>query len=186
MLGVMRARIGLGFLLVPALARANGSMGLGLEIWSLDSWAAYCVSMILLEAWLIGRRAKIAFPKSLLISLCANFVTGMACGPLGCCAVFLHPGSTNPNPLLNSIIVLIAFAIPSGLVESILWTRFLVSEDRWILVGWSVAVHLMTIPVGWAILMIPEHPYRGSELNAAAWRSWGLNDCSRQINTFIA
>lgn len=44
----------------------------------------------------------------------------------------------------------------------------------------------MTIPVGWAILMIPEHPYRGSEMNAAAWRSWGLYDCSRQINAFIA
>lgn len=131
----MRTRIGLGLLLVPAIAWANGSMGLGLEIWSLESWAAYCVAMILLEAWLIGSRAKIAFPKSLLISLCANFVTGMVCGPLGCCAVFLHPGSTNPNPLLNSIIVLIVFAIPSGLVESFLWTRFVPSDDRWKLVG---------------------------------------------------
>lgn len=166
----MRSRAILWLCLLPAGAFANGAMGLGLEMWDLRYWFAYVLIMIVGEALLIGRPLGFSFAKCLFISSTANFVTGFLCGGLGLLAPLLHGAfvgtRANPNPLLNSVALLLIFAIPSALFENGVWGYFLcraeLAADRRTL--WrSVWVHLVLVPVGLAILLIPDRPYRGLE-----------------------
>lgn len=157
---------------LAASASANGAMGLGLEMFDLRYWFAYAVAMVVLEAWLIGRWANVAWPASLGISILANLITGVMCGGIGCFAPLLHGafvGSvTDPNPFLNAVVLLAAFAVPSGWVESLVWRACLRKSKDTKLLARSVIVHLVTIPVGLSILLISDRPYRGLE-STTAW-----------------
>ncbi len=133
-------------------------------MFDLRYWFAYVVAIVVLEAWLIGRWMKLSWPKSLGVSTLANLVTGGLCS-LGCIAPLLHQSFVgtreNPNPFLNAIILLTVFALPSAWVESIAWRLASKEKSELKHVGRVVFVHLITIPVGLAILLIPDRPYQG-------------------------
>jgi hypothetical protein len=165
-------------------------MGLGLEMWDLSSWFAYVIAMILVEAWLIGRWLGEGWPKSLLISLGANFVTGVLCAGGGCLAPFLHTSfvgpANNPNPFLNSIVLLLIYAIPSALLEALFWVAIArPNRESAAVVGRSAFAHLVTVPVALVILLIPSRPYRGLEAMTAYQRRISLFDVHRALETFI-
>ncbi|MEQ1932443.1 MAG: hypothetical protein ABL962_01000 [Fimbriimonadaceae bacterium] len=153
-------------LLAPS-ASANGAMGLGLEMFDLTYWFAYVGVTVILEAWLIGRYLGVGAAKSLVFSLLANTITGVFCGGLGCIAPFLHQaiiGSTaNPRPFPNAVALLTLFAIPSAIIEKVVWERVQPKEKYWKSYVHIIMVHLITIPVGLGILLIPERPYKGLE-----------------------
>jgi hypothetical protein len=148
-------------------------MGLGLEMFDLRNWFAYVVAMVALEAWLIGRWAKVPWKASLGISILANLITGVMCGGLSCLAPILHGvfvGSrTDPNPFLNAIVLLAAFGVPSGWIESLVWRTCLRKSSETKFVARSILIHLVTIPVGLSILLVPDRPYLGLEVTTE-WR----------------
>lgn len=165
----MRFKVGaiVAVFCIAASAQANGAMGLGLEMWDLRYWFAYVVAIIALEAWLIGRWLKISWFKCILISVLANSITGSLCSVWNPLASLLHwnivGSQTNPSPFPNAIALLTLFAIPSGWVESVIWRWAAKTNDVWPFVKHVLMVHLITVPVGLVILLIPEHPYRGLE-----------------------
>lgn len=163
----MRFLAALVLLLLAAGAQANGAMGLGLEMFDLRYWFAYVAAMVVLEAWLIGRWLKLGWPASLGVSLLANFFTGVFCGGMGLCAPFLHGSfvgsQLNPNPFINAVVLLSMWALPSAYVESVIWRRAAKRPDHWLVIKRSLLVHVLTVPLGLAILLIPERPYRGAE-----------------------
>ncbi|MCE9558341.1 MAG: hypothetical protein K8R88_05270 [Armatimonadetes bacterium] len=151
-------------MLLPTVSLANGAMGLGLERWDLRFWWAYVVLMVAAEAWLIGRWVGFSWEQSLLRSVLANLLTGGTCG-VGMIAPFLHytfAGTPqDPNPLLDSFKVLLYFSIPSAAIETWFWERRDAPRSGKF---WRVvAVHLLMVPVGMAILLIPPRPYLGLE-----------------------
>lgn len=188
----VRALLG-PLLLIQALATpalANGAMGLGMEMWDLRYWYAYVGAMVVTEAWLIGTWLGVGWPKSLALSLLANLMTGFLCGAGGLCAPVLHMtlagSSANPNPLLNSVYLLVMFALPSAFFEYLIWSRARPAErsERGFL--WRVTwVHLATIPLALAILLIPERPYIGLEATTGFQRRYLLGEIEDALQGYI-
>lgn len=182
----MRAWFILAALGLVASASANGAMGLGLEMFELNYWFAYVGVTVVLEAWLIGRWLGQSWPVSLGVSIVANLFTGVLCGGLGCLAPFLHTifvgDPVNPNLLLNAVALLLIFALPSGLLEAVLWVRVRRDTPESRLVKRSLMAHLATVPVGLAILLIPEEPYQGAIPGRGAQRY----DIVRAVEVYIA
>jgi hypothetical protein len=144
-------------------------MGLGLEMWSLPIWGTYCILMVVAEAIFIGRRLDLSWVSSFGISFGANFVTGWGCAVGGCCAPGLHQGLIggryDPNPLLNTIFLLVIFAIPSAILEAVIWLwapRAQAPMSDRAVVWRSIKVHLACVPFGLAILLIPARPLSGA------------------------
>lgn len=168
-------------------------MGLGLEMWDLRYWFAYVLVMIVAEAWLIGRPLGFSLPKSLLVSLAANFLTGVMCGGMGLLAVLLHGvfvgTRTNPNPLLNSVALLLIFAIPSALFENVVWgfaQRGTKGEIGLPALWRSIWVHLLLVPIGLGILLIPDRPYRGLEGTTSMNLRFAFRKARTAIEGFIS
>jgi len=193
----MRLLCLVAILLAPTVALANGAMGLGLEMFDPTYWWAYVAAMVLGEAWLIGRGLGRSWTESLVISVVANLVSGL-CGIAGCAAPFFHyPVIGVMNPFLNAIALMCLFAIPSALVEAIVWQYGLryfgrlkdpsgevqpIKDGR--LAGRSLWVHFALVPVALAILLIPNRPYKGME-------AWGVSRFSlykveRALNVFTS
>lgn len=175
----MRFKVGLllAAALLASTAQANGAMGLGLEMWDLRYWFAYVVVIIGLEAWLIGRWHNLSWTKSVLLSLGVNALTGSLCSVLNPLAPLFHysfVGSLeNPNPFMNAVVLLMVFALPSAWLESIVWRWAKKPNDVWQFVKRVMIVHLVTVPIGLAILLIPERPYLGLE---------AMTDYNRRMN----
>lgn len=163
-------------------------MGLGLEMWDLRVWFAYVLAMILLEAWLIGRWLEMAWPESLARSLVANAFTGFMCGGAGLVAPFLHMSfvgsKLDPNPLLNSVALLLIFAVPSGIFEAIVWG--LRTDSKKAYFGRCLLVHVLTVPVGLAILLIPPKPYLGLEAITEGARRIQCHDLIGVVGSYVA
>jgi hypothetical protein len=147
-------------------ALANGAMGLGLEMFQSSYWYVYVATMVGLEAWLIGRWFGVSWLRSLVVAAGANAFTGLLCG-MGAIAPFLHSSfvgtGLEPRPLPNAVALLAIFAIPSAVLEAFVW-HFgggLAKERR--LLGRVILVHVVTIPVALAILLVPARPYLGLE-----------------------
>lgn len=161
----MRGLIIVTALALSASAHANGAMGLGLEMFELSYWFAYVGVTVVLEAWLIGRWIGQSWPVSLGLSILANLFTGVMCGGWGFCAPFLHTifvgDSMNPNLFLNAVALLLVFAVPSAIFESLIWNRARKEAHEGKVMLRSIGVHLATVPVGLTILLIPAEPYRG-------------------------
>lgn len=164
-------------------AFANGAMGLGLEQWDPTVWMVYVVAMTAVEAWLMGRWLGLGIPESIVVSILANLMTGVGCGLMGCMAPFLHyplVGSTaDPNPLLSALALLALFAIPSALFEGIFWDRMYRKGRKnqpggQGVLGRLLLIHLALVPVGMAILLIPDRPYLGYEAFARGARQYEL------------
>ncbi len=164
-------------------------MGLGLEMWDLRYWFSYVLAMIVLESWLIGRWAKLSWPVCIGVSVLANAVTGFGCGAAGLVAPILHypiVGSTfNPNPFVNSVALLLLFSIPSAWIESIVWRWTTKPKEIGKFVKRVFLVHLAMVPVGLAILLIPERPYVGMEAFTSSWRRMEFRSLRDEIGTYI-
>lgn len=177
-------------LLAPS-ASANGAMGLGLEMFDLNYWFAYVVVTIGLEAWLIGRYVKATTFASITVAIIANLLTGVMCGGLGCIAPFLHYpiiGSfADPKPFPNAVALLTIFAVPSAFLEMILWERACLEKNKFRNYRHILLVHLATIPVGLAILLIPERPYIGLErMTMGNRRITTVMEARRALETYVA
>ncbi|MCH7904617.1 MAG: hypothetical protein IH944_08645 [Armatimonadetes bacterium] len=187
----MRFKAGVAALILclATVAQANGAMGLGLEMWDLRYWFAYVVVMVGLEAWLIGRWIELSWTKSVLLSIGANAITGVACGAGGLFAPFLHMsfvGSRmDPNPFVNAVVLLTVFALPSAWLESVVWRWAKKPEDVWRFVKRVLVVHLATVPVGLAILLIPEHPYQGMEAMTDYNRRTKVRRIERALQQYV-
>lgn len=188
----MRFKVGAiaSILCLATVARANGAMGLGLEMWDLRYWYAYVVVIIALEAWLIGRWLKVSWIKCILISVLANAITGWLGAASGFFAVFLHisiiGSATNPSPFPNAIALLTLFAIPSAWVESVVWRWAEKTEDIWPFVKHVLIIHLITVPVGLAILLIPDRPYPGLEATTTFGRRLTLMSVTRALQQYVS
>lgn len=182
-----------GLVGLPTFALANGAMGLGLEMWDLGFWFVYVLATVVFEGWYIGKRLDMPWWQWIGYSLVANFLTGFFCGGLGLCAPFLHTSFvgtiTDPNPLANAIVLLATFAIPSALVEVFVWNIVRkrsgsdISEMR--LLGRTLLAHLIGIPLGLAILLIPSRPYVGMERFTNARRFWAVRGFMSDLNDYI-
>jgi len=145
-------------------------MGLGLEQWDLTYWFVYVAATVVMEAWFIGRWIGLPPIKSELASILGNLITGLCCGSGGLIAVGLHStfvgSQLNPNPFMNAVVLLTGFAIPSALVEALVWKLFArgasaASDGR--IVGGTLLAHLLGIPLALLILLLPSRPYVGLE-----------------------
>lgn len=176
-----------------ASALANGSMGLGLEQWDPANWLCYVAGMVVLEAWVIGLWLKFGWWKSLGVSLLANAFTGVGCGLGGCLAPFLHEtfvGSRiNPNPLLSAAALLALFAVPSAFLETFVWA--IVSKRLNEPLGQPslfmrvMRAHLVGVPVGLAILLVPPRPYIAMEIRARAARASERRSFQQELQDFV-
>lgn len=164
---------------LAASARANGAMGLGLEVFRVDAWWAYVVVTIIFEAWLMGRWLALPLRVSLPLSLLANTLTGFL--GLGCGAPFFHEMSGHPRPFLFAVGVLTIFAFPSALVEAFVWLASKRKAYQSYVLAKCVAVHLIGIPVALVVLLIPSRPYPGLERSTGYWRGFRLNMACRDF-----
>lgn len=158
-------------------------MGLGLEQWDPTIWLIYVTAMTAAEAWLMGKWLGLGAPESIIVSILANLMTGVGCGLMGFMAPFLHyplVGSTaDPNPLMSALALLALFAVPSMLFEGILWDRMYRNRrknksGKHGVLGRLLLIHLALVPIGLAILLIPDRPYRGYESFARGARRMEL------------
>lgn len=178
---------------LPTFALANGAMGLGLEQWDLNYWFAYVVATVVFEGWYIGKRLGLPSWRGLSVSILANLFTGVLCAGGGLLAPFLHSSfvgsSANPNPLLNAVALLAIFAIPSGLFEYLFWRTMLTKGSRSCsiedLFKRTMVAHLLVIPLGMVILLVPDRPYRGLEAVANSQRRWRLSDFRVELDSYI-
>lgn len=67
----------------------------------------------------------------------------------------------DPNPFWNAVVLLTGLALPSAWIESVAWRRAAKGPSDWSVIKRSSLVHLLTVPLGLAILLIPEEPYQG-------------------------
>ncbi|MEA2553170.1 MAG: hypothetical protein QOJ65_1346 [Fimbriimonadaceae bacterium] len=157
-----------------ASALANGAMGLALEMFDYRTWAVYVVVTLVFEAWFIGRWLELSWGKSLGITVLANALTAFVC-PI-CLVPVLHRSfvgtAVNPNPLMNSVVLLTLFGVVSGLIESFCWSPSAARERRWQIRGRSLLAHLIGVPIALAILLIPARPYKGLETTTNRYRMW--------------
>jgi len=168
-------------------------MGLGLEQWDLNYWFAYVVATVVFEGWYIGKRLGLPSWRSLSVSILANLFTGVLCAGGGLLAPFLHSSfvgtAANPNPLLNAVALLAIFAIPSGLFEYLFWRTMLTKGNRECSIGGlfkrTMVAHLLVIPLGLAILLVPDRPYRGLEAVANSQRRTKLYAFRIDLDAYI-
>lgn len=153
--------------LLSATAHANAAMGLALEMFVPWTWAIYVVAMIAIEAYWIGRRDGLDWPRSVTNSAIANLVTatlGVGCLCQGL-APFLHGAfigsSVQPRPLPNACVLLVIVGLLSAVVESTIWSRRTPRRQSYLKP--SIIAHLIGVPFALIVLLIPERPYVGLE-----------------------
>ena len=176
-----------GILLLAATpASANASMGLAFGIFPFGPWLVFVIATVLFEAWAFSKPLKLELPRAVAISAAANFLTAIF--GLMLAEVFFHGlvivGSRmNPNLFAQTMILFTVFAIGSGIVEYGIWDLFAKRKKGFMLQ--SVGIHLLTVPLGLAILLIPSHPYRGMEGYVEHYRAWYRQEVAFQLDKYI-
>jgi hypothetical protein len=171
---------------VAAIASANGVMGYALEQYDFHAWLVYVIGTIVFEAWAIGRWAGKSWPAAVGISIVANLVTAGCCANL--CGVGLHStfvGSRiNPNPLANMLVMFTVFGVISGLVESVVWSIATRRNESKFAVR-SLLAHLVWVPLGMAIMLVPSRPYPMLEAYTVYARHFHVQTVARLISNEI-
>jgi len=149
-------------------------------------WGAYVVVTVVFEAWMIGRWMGRSWPVAIGISIIANVVTAFMCTNLG--AVFLHADSVNPNPFLFTLVAFTAFGVLSSYIESFAWRLAKSAElPRRPVALQSLYAHLLGVPIGLAILLIPARPYQGIEATCWIWRrQYVAHHLPERIDQFLS
>ena len=179
-------------LVYPAGVYANAAMGLGLEVFDMRYWLAYVAVTVVFEAWLIGRPLGFGWGLSLLFSASANLISAIMCTNLG--AVGLHNTlgpKSDPNPFGSIVQLFLGFAVVSSVIELMVWGTATRAKRKdsglsdwqvWFRLLW---VHLLGVPLGLAILLIPEEPYVGWAYQSQVqnWRGWW--NVGRKLTMYI-
>jgi len=155
-----------------ALASANWSVGPAFQIFSGWGVLAYAVVIVISEAAIIGKSCSMSAFKSLAISLVANFTTAFISLVIAVPTIRMITigDDLNPNPLFTALVLLISFAMPSALVESLFWICFCKSLPKSRFTLCSIGAHVICIPLGLVVLLVPPHPYHGLEYITLQYR----------------
>lgn len=170
-----------GVVSFPAIAHANAAMELALTIFEWPMWLAYVAFTVVFEAFAMGRILKIKPWRALATSAKANLLTALL-GTLVSLPIWVIIGQygslLNPNPFGHTLMLFVVFGILSALLEAGAWKTAAgkgapvdaVSGEPLVPrpTRQSVLVHLLGVPLGMAILLIPPHPYPGLE-GQASW-----------------
>ncbi len=166
---MMRKRV-LAILLalaIASLASADASFE-GASAFALYSTGAvftYLVAIVIVEAWIIGHRLNITWARSFITSIAANFVTALVAIIFGIPTVgmVLFGGLANPNPFLSTVLLLIVFGLASGVFESLFWNTVRGETPKRTIFNRTMLAHIVGIPLGLLIFLIPPRPYPGLE-----------------------
>lgn len=177
-----------GVALLVTLCTANAVMGYALEQYDATAWWVYVASTILYEAWAIGRWEGYRIHAAVGISIVANLVTAFGCA--NCCGVGLHwsfVGSTiDPNPFMNMLVMFTTFGLVSGWIESIVWRMFrgrrVYETTHTQLSLRSMGAHLVWVPLGMAIMLVPNQPYPFLKGFTNFHRRWALHDVLKHLD----
>ncbi|MCW3054058.1 MAG: hypothetical protein JWN14_3228 [Chthonomonadales bacterium] len=176
--------------LLPSVASANGAMSLALATFAWGPWLAYVVVTILFEAAALGKWLHVPFAQAVRCSLGANFVTALLGGlfsGLACALLGFYGGRLNPNPFGQTLLLFTLFGSLSALIEAYFW-RAAADKSLCKEIGPEgtatqrpqqitlrcLIVHLVGVPVGLAVLLIPSRPYPGLEGQVYATRLYYL------------
>jgi hypothetical protein len=169
-------------------------MSLALATFAWTPWLVYVAVTVIYEAVAMGRWLGIPFKAALRCSLRANIVTAIVGGffsgfvAYGFLGIF---GSVlNPNPFRQTVFLFTMFGIGSALVEAALWPKVgseksasVRTPNRY--VG-SLVVHLVGIPLGLVILLLPARPYAGLEMQVNGHRHvWLEHSIKRALQEYI-
>jgi hypothetical protein len=143
----------------------------------------------------MGRWLGIPFKSALRCSLGANFTTailgGFFSGIISYSFLGIFGSELNPNPFWQTVFLFTLFGLGSALVEAMFWPKA-GSQDsvsvrpRNRYVG-SLMVHLVGVPIGLAILLLPARPYVGLEMQVNAQRHFWLGRMiERLLGLYIA
>lgn len=159
-------------LLLPRFAYANGAMSLALSIFAWPLWLVYVAAMVFFEAGWIGRALGMPFRDALTKSLVANAVTlvlgAIFSGIFGYMLYGCFGSNLNPNPLGQSVLLLILGGLFSAAIEAPFWKNWH-GRSPW---RASFAAHLLGVPLALVILLLPARPYPGLEGQASWRRHW--------------
>jgi hypothetical protein len=162
-------------------------MGLAFGIFPFGPWLVFVVATVLFEAWAFGRVLRVPFSKALAVSCAANFLTAVF--GLYLAEVFFHGfviigTRLNPNPFGQTVVLFLGFAIVSAAIEFPFWDTVVKGVNRSVL--WpSIAIHLLTVPLGLIILLIPPRPYTGLEMQVRGTRRSTQQDIANQLNDYV-
>ena len=174
---------------------ANGAMGLALATFPWTVWLVNVIVTVLFEAAWLGRALKVPFHIAIRTSLAANFASAIIGGFLSGIVSYSFYGvfgtRMNPNPFGQTLLVFILFGLGSALVETFFWTGPATKSAGVYrplrVLRQSVAAHLLVIPIGLAILLLPERPYVGLESQAAGERHGYLRSpFKKAVEDYIA
>jgi hypothetical protein len=166
-------------LLLPTAASANGAMSLALATFGWGMWLPYVVVTVAFEAVMLSRWLRVPMRRALKTSLGANFLTAIIGGFFSGILAYIFYDSfgsrLNPNPFFQNLLLFTLFGVGSACVEAILWDRVVEkslpaetstnrpkARPRSVL-AWVLLVHLLGVPVGLGVLLIPARPYPGLE-----------------------
>lgn len=163
--------------LLPSTALANGAMSLALATFAWTPWLVYVIVTILLEAIALGKWLRVPAAQAIKNSLKANLFTAVLGGFFSgiLCALFgFYGGRLNPNPFGQTLFLFTVFGSLSALIEAYAWMRATESQSesntlppgsaslrRSDVIMRCLIVHLIGVPVGLAVLLVPSHPYPG-------------------------
>ncbi|MCW3094489.1 MAG: hypothetical protein JWL77_107 [Chthonomonadaceae bacterium] len=191
-------------LLMPSVASANGAMSLALATFAWGPWFAYVVVTIVFEAAALNIWLHVPFARAFNCSLGANCLTALLGGlfsGLFCALLGFYGGRLNPNPFGQTLLLFTLFGSLSALVEAYFWRAAIdtplrkeaVPGGSATLRSWQVTlgcliVHLVGVPVGLAVLLIPSRPYPGLEGQVYATREYYLEqrDLKRALQDYIS
>jgi hypothetical protein len=161
----LRAAILVVALLLPALAAANASMGLALEMFDYTPWLIYVAVTVVFEAWMIGGWLRLHWLACIGVSIFANSFTALCCPMVA--TPMLHEayigGKLNPSPFLTVVVWLVVLGLFSAVFESAFWywarlaSKKARSEHP---LRRSILAHMVGVPLALIILLAPAHPYR--------------------------
>ena len=175
--------------LLPSAARANGAMGLALATFAWTPWLCYVAVTVIFEAVALGRWLRVPTGRALLCSLGANLLTAILGGSVSgfVCAIFgFYGGRLNPNPFGQSLLLFTVFGIVSALIEACCWMRATAFRRGAVFLP-SLIVHLVGVPLGLAILLLPARPYGGLESQVYVTRVYYFfqQDLTNALQSFI-
>jgi hypothetical protein len=163
-------------------------MLLALATFAWRYWLAYVLVTIIFEAIALGRWLRVPFAQAFKCSLEANLLTALIGGffsGLFCAALGFYGGRLNPNPFGQTLMLFTLFGSLSAIIEASVWMGAIKKatgeESSAIIhpgnvIARSVLVHLVGVPLGMAVLLIPARPYPGLEGQVYTTRVYYLEE----------
>ncbi len=137
-------------------------MGYGLETFELWTWVMYIAVIVGFEAWFIGRWYGHSWIGSLAVSVVANSLSAFCCAGVG--GGFMHQSvlgtQYRPKPFPDALLLFTIFSLVSGVAEWFVWEFLRFKLRKYQSVLWrSTLAHLLGVPIGLFIFLLPPRPY---------------------------